>query len=73
MAEANHPIRVARKAALLSQRELASMAGLTEMTVWTAEAGRSVSAATKKALLQALELPIEDVGKYFPEACGNGS
>jgi len=56
-----HIIKSAREAKELTQPELASKAGISEKSVWNAEAGHNVSEKIKIKILQTLELSEEAI------------
>lgn len=60
------PLRVYRVAAGLSMRELADAAGVSELTIWRLEAGKSKpNPATATVISQALDVSAEQL---FPPA-----
>lgn len=58
-------LRAARLAAGLTQAELAERAGLSARTIFSIEKGRGCHQQTKKAMLQALEIPFSQRHYYF--------
>ncbi len=57
-----------RQRAALTQRELASMARVTQMTVWRAEHGKDVRPTTIRKLAKALKVkPAELMGPTVEE------
>lgn len=62
-----------REAALMAKAELARKAGVSESTIDRIEAGRECRMETKRKILFALGLSIQESGKLFPRhPDGNG-
>jgi DNA-binding XRE family transcriptional regulator len=59
-----------REAALMAKAELARKAGLSESTIDRIEAGHDCRMETKRKILFALGLSIQDSGKLFPRPNG---
>jgi len=60
-----------REAALMAKAELARKAGVSESTIDRIEAGHDCRMETKRKILFALGLSIQESGKLFPRN-GNG-
>jgi len=60
-----------REAALMAKAELARKAGVSESTIDRIEAGHDCRMETKRKILFALGLTIQDSAKLFPRN-GNG-
>jgi DNA-binding XRE family transcriptional regulator len=60
-----------REAALMAKAELARKAGVSESTIDRIEAGHECRMETKRKILFALGLTIQDSSKLFPRN-GNG-
>jgi transcriptional regulator with XRE-family HTH domain len=61
-------IRAARQALGWTQNELATGAGISARTIYAIEKGRPCRQATKRRILNALGVPWELRGEYFPRA-----
>jgi len=59
-----------REAALMAKAELARKAGLSESTIDRIEAGHECRMETKRKILLALGLTIQESGKLFPRHNG---
>ena len=59
-----------REAALMAKAELARKAGVSESTVDRIEAGHDCRLETKRKILIALGLSIQESGKLFPRHNG---
>ncbi len=59
-----------REAALMAKAELARKAGVSESTIDRIEAGRDCRMETKRKILFALGLSIQESGKLFPRQDG---
>ncbi|TMA16907.1 MAG: helix-turn-helix transcriptional regulator [Deltaproteobacteria bacterium] len=59
-----------REAALMAKAELARKAGVSESTVDRIEAGHECRMETKRKILLALGLTIQESGKLFPRHNG---
>ena len=59
-------IRAARQALGWTQDELADKAGVSPRTIYAVEQGQTCRQATKRKLLQALDVPWELRNEYFP-------
>jgi DNA-binding XRE family transcriptional regulator len=59
-----------REAALMAKAELARKAGLSESTIDRIEAGHECRMETKRKILFALGLTIQESGKIFPRHNG---
>ncbi len=59
-------IRAARQALGWTQDELATKAGVSPRTIYAVEQGQTCRQATKRKLLQALDVPWEMRNEYFP-------
>ncbi len=59
-----------REAALMAKAELARKAGVSESTVDRIEAGHDCRMETKRKILIALGLSIQESGKLFPRHNG---
>jgi DNA-binding XRE family transcriptional regulator len=55
-----------REAALMAKAELARKAGVSESTIDRVEAGHDCRMETKRKILFALGLSLQDSGKLFP-------
>jgi len=59
-----------REAALMAKAELARKAGVSESTIDRIEAGHDCRMETKRKILFALGLTIQESGKLFPRPNG---
>ncbi len=59
-------IRAARQALGWTQDELAEKANVSPRTIYAVEQGQTCRQATKRKLLQALDVPWELRSEYFP-------
>ena len=59
-----------REAALMAKAELARKAGVSESTIDRVEAGHDCRMETKRKILFALGLTLEESGKLFPRVNG---
>jgi DNA-binding XRE family transcriptional regulator len=59
-----------REAALMAKAELARKAGVSESTIDRVEAGHDCRIETKRRILFALGLSLQESGKLFPRANG---
>lgn len=59
-----------REAALMAKAELARKAGVSESTIDRVEAGCDCRMETKRKILFALGMSLEDSGKLFPRING---
>lgn len=70
--EEKNRVRKLREDLLLSRAELAKKAGLSPVTVNRVERGMNCRMSTKRKILIALGLKIEDKDKIFPSSRGKG-
>lgn len=65
-------VRKLREDLLLSRAELAKKAGLSPVTINRVERGMNCRMSTKRKILLALGLKLEDKNKIFPSERGKG-
>ena len=65
-----NPIQRARESQLLGKAELARRAGVSESTIDRVEAGHGCRMETKRKILFALGLSLQESGKLFPRLNG---
>jgi len=61
----NNKLQVVRESLMMSKAELARKAGLSTLTIDRVEAGRPCRLDTKRKILQALQLRIDDHDSVF--------
>ena len=64
----NNNLQRVRESLMLSKAELARKAGLSTLTIDRVEAGRPCRLDTKRKILQALQLRIDDHDRVFGSA-----
>ena len=64
----NNKLQIVRESLMLSKAELARKAGLSTLTIDRVEAGRPCRLDTKRKILQALQLRIDDHDRVFGSA-----
>jgi DNA-binding XRE family transcriptional regulator len=65
MLVANNRLQTMRESQMISKAELARKAGLSTLTIDRVEAGRPCRLDTKRKILQALQLRIDDHDSVF--------
>ena len=66
----NNKLQLVRESLMMSKAELARKAGLSTLTIDRVEAGRPCRLDTKRRILQALQLRIDDHDRIFGSTAG---